>query len=187
MQARLYYDIACKSRSGEVQMKNILSREKRVRILIVFFIIGLTLSGLSAIPTQWETQILKQLFGSGTWLASFLPEISGWVDRIHEGVQNSYGQYPFLAYPNDWLAFGHVIIAIAFIGPLRDPVKNIWVVELGMIACILVIPWAIIFSLLRDIPVFWTLIDMSFGILGIFLLWFVRRDILSMKTGLPGS
>jgi hypothetical protein len=31
------------------------------------------------------------------------------------------------------------------------------------------------------------LIDMSFGILGIFLLWFVRRDILSMKTGLPGS
>src|SRR5260221_1601603 len=35
-----------------------------------------------------------------------------WVDRIYEGVQNSYSKYPFLAYANDWLAFGHIAIAI---------------------------------------------------------------------------
>jgi hypothetical protein len=166
----------------EALMKKFHSPETRVRWLIIFFMAGLILSGLSAIPTQWETQVLKELFGSGTWLAGLLPVISAWVDRIHEAVNTSYSQYPFLAYPNDWLAFGHVAIAVAFIGPLRDPLRNIWVIEFGMIACMLVIPWAILFSAARDIPIFWTLIDMSFGILGIIPLWFVRRDILSMRT-----
>jgi len=162
-------------------MKNILlSREKRIRVFIVLFMVGLTLSGLTAIPVNWETAMLKQLFGSGSWLNNFLPQIAMWFDRIYEGVQYSYGQYPFLAYANDWLAFGHVAIAIAFIGPLRDPVKNIWVIEFGMIACALVIPWAIIFSLVRNIPLFWTLTDMSFGIFGIIPLWFVRSEILKL-------
>ncbi len=163
-------------------MENVFSRENRIRIFIVLFMVGLTLSGLTAIPAQWETKVLKQLLGSGTWFGNFLPEISIWVDRIFEGVQIAYGQYPFLAYANDWLAFGHIVIAIAFIGPLRDPIKNIWVVELGIIACLLVIPWAVIFSLPRGIPWFWTLTDMSFGLFGIIPLWFVRRDIISIKS-----
>ena len=163
-------------------MKIFSSSLNRVRALLIVFIFGLVVSGLSAIPAQWETEILKQLLGSGTWFSNLLPEISSWVDRIYEGVQNAYGQYPFLAYPNDWLAFGHVAIAVAFIGPLRDPLKNIWVVEFGMIICALVIPWAFIFGLLRGIPWFWTLTDMSFGILGIIPLWFARRDILRLQS-----
>ena len=165
-------------------MINNLSRTKRIRHMLILFIICLTLSGLTAIPAQWEVGILKQLFGTETKFSHILPEVSLWVEQIYKGVQNSYGQYPFLAYANDWLAFGHIAIAIAFIGPLRDPVKNIWVVELGMIACILVIPWALIFSLLRGIPWFWTLTDMSFGIFGIIPLWFVHRDILMISVEL---
>jgi hypothetical protein len=165
-------------------MSNKISLQARIRFLLIFFICALTASGLTAIPAQWETEILKQLFGTGTWLSNFLPEISFWVDRIYEGVQNSYGQYPFLAYANDWLAFGHVAIAIALVGPLRDPVKNIWVVEFAMIACVLIVPWALTFSFLRGIPWFWTLIDMSFGIFGFIPLWFVRRDILRISVEL---
>lgn len=162
-------------------MKNSLSRQKRIRLMLVLFITGLTLSGLTAIPTQWEVGVLKQLFGTGTNLSHFAPEISLWVERIYEGVHNSYSQYPFLAYANDWLAFGHIAIAIAFIGPLRDPVKNIWVIEFGMIACILVIPWALIFSSTRAIPWLWTITDMSFGFFGILPLWLVRNDILKLS------
>jgi hypothetical protein len=159
-------------------MKYFSSPLNRIRALLIVFMLGLVVSGLLAIPAQWETEVLKSLFGTGTWFSGFLPEMSTWVDRIYEGVQSAYGQYPFLAYPNDWLAFGHVAIAVAFIGPLRDPVKNIWVVEFGMIICALVIPWAVIFGLFRHIPFFWTLIDTSFGIVGIIPLWFARRDIL---------
>ena len=61
------------------------------------------------------------------------PALVQWIETINQGVQNGYGQYPFLAYGTDWLALGHIAIAIAFIGPLRDPVRNIWVVEFGMI------------------------------------------------------
>src|SRR5262249_12268406 len=99
-----------------------------------------------------------------------------------QGVENGFGQYPFLAYGTDWLAFGHVAIAVAFIGPLRDPIKNLWVVEFGMLACLLVIPWTLIFGPLRGIPSFWMLIDMSFGMIGIIPVWLARRDILKMTT-----
>ena len=82
-----------------------------------------------------------------------------------------------MAYGTDWLAFAHIVIAMAFIGPLRDPVKNIWVIEFGMIACVLVIPLAAICGPLRGIPWLWILIDCSFGIFGIMPLWLIRRYI----------
>ena len=162
-------------------MKNFPASLKRVRALLIFFMLGLVLSGLSAIPLQWELEIIKPLFGTSSWFSNFFPAFSTWMDRIYEGVQNGYGQYPFLAYGTDWLAFGHVAIAVAFIGPLRDPLKNIWVVEFGMIICVLVIPWTVMFGLIREIPFFWMLIDMSFGILGILPLWLARRDILRLR------
>ena len=66
----------------------------------------------------------------------------------------------------DWLAFAHVVIAILFIGVLRDPVRNIWVVEFGMIACILILPFAFVMGHERGIPLWWQLIDCSFGVFG---------------------
>jgi hypothetical protein len=74
-----------------------------------------------------------------------------------------------------------VAIALGFVGPLRDPVRNIWIVEFGIIACLLVIPWTLLFGGIRGIPFFWQLIDMSFGVFGIIPLWLVRRDILRLR------
>jgi len=51
-----------------------------------------------------------------------------------------------------------------------------------MLACMLVIPWAFIFSFVRGIPLFWTMIDMSFGVFGIIPLWLARRYILQMAA-----
>ncbi len=160
------------------------ARQKRIRILLIFFMIALVLSGLTAIPLQWELQILISLVRQGTVLGILVPALAQWIEKINQGVQNGYGQYPFLAYGTDWLAFGHIAIAIAFIGPLRDPVRNIWVVEFGMIACALIVPWTLIFGAIRDIPIFWQIIDMSFGILGIIPLWVVYRDILRIPDKL---
>jgi len=49
-----------------------------------------------------------------------------------------------------------------------------------MIACVLIIPWVLIFAPLRGIPVFWMLIDMSFGVFGIIPLWLARHETLKM-------
>jgi hypothetical protein len=142
---------------------------------------ALAASGLTAIPLQWEVGLLIPVMAKAAQWGINFPAFSQWIVRINDALQNSYGQYPFLAYGTDWLAFGHVAIALAFIGPLRDPIKNIWVIEFGMIACTLIIPWALIFGMVRDIPFFWTLIDISFGVFGIIPLWLARSDTLRLR------
>jgi len=89
-----------------------------------------------------------------------------------------------MAYGTDWLAFAHLVIAVAFWGPLKDPVRNIWVIEFGMIACVLVIPLALIAGPIRGIPFFWQLVDCSFGVFGIIPLWLCRRDILRLEAAI---
>jgi len=165
-------------------MNHHTARQKRIRILLLFFMFALVLSGLTAIPLQWELKVLMPLVKLGAQWGIMVPALVQWIEKINQGVQNGYGQYQFLAYGTDWLAFGHIAIAIAFIGPLRDPVRNIWVVEFGMIACALIVPWTLIFGAIRDIPFFWQLIDMSFGIFGIIPLWVVYRDILRISDKL---
>lgn len=164
-------------------MRIAASPARRVRMLIVFFMVALAISGMTAVPLQEELSILERLLGSQSWIGQIWPSLAEWIGRVDLGVHNGYGQYPFLAYGTDWLAFAHVMIAILFIGPLRDPLKNLWVVEFGMIACALIIPWVLIFAPLRGIPPFWMLIDMSFGVLGMIPLWFTRRDILELGKG----
>jgi hypothetical protein len=165
-------------------MTNKAALQQSIRLLLFFFICALSIAGLTAIPLKWELGLLNQWFGTNSFLSPILPSMAGWISRVNDSVQNGYGQYPLLAYGTDWLAFAHIVIAVLFIGPLRDPVKNIWVIEFGMIACILIVPWALIFGVVREIPLFWTFIDISFGVFGIIPLWVVRRDVLRLATEL---
>jgi hypothetical protein len=93
--------------------------------------------------------------------------ISHWLAKVREGVVATNVKYPFIAYGTDWLAFAHFVIAIVFIGPLCNPVRNIWVIEFGIIACILVVPFALIAGSFRGIPVGWRMIDCCFGAIGV--------------------
>lgn len=156
---------------------------KRVRLLIGFFIVALFLSGLTAIPIAHEMAWLNDTLGTGSNFAEYWPELSAWITYVNDGVQETNIKYPFMAYGTDWLAFGHFILALAFIGPLRDPVKNIWVIQLGMIACVLLVPYALIFGYVRDIPLYWRLIDCSFGLFGILPLWVVYGYVRKLEAG----
>ena len=147
---------------------------RRIRACVLVFIVGLVLSGLTAIPLETELDFLARLFG----IAQGEPPtnaVAEWLGRVRNALHEVNIQHPFLAYGTDWLAFGHVVIAIAFVGAWRDPVKNIWLFEFGLIACALVVPWAFIFGALRGIPLWWRLIDCSFGVLGFIPMWYCRR------------
>jgi hypothetical protein len=134
----------------------------RIKLLILLFIIGLVISGLTAFPLEWELRLAR------LWSAHLFPHssLAAWIGRCHKGVQHINEHYPFMAYGTDWLAFAHLVIAVVFVGPLRDPVKNKWVIEFGLIACVAVFPLALIAGAVRGIPWYWRLIDCSFGILG---------------------
>jgi len=138
-----------------------MNNEKRiVRNWLRFFIAALFLSGLTAMPVEQEL----------TFVVSHIPfdgSLKGWLQEILLSIKQVMKNYPFLFYGYDWLAFAHFILAILFFGPLRDPVKNIWVIEFGIIAGLLVIPFALIVGGFREIPFWWRLIDCSFGIAGI--------------------
>lgn len=155
---------------------------KRVRIILGFFIVALFLSGLTAIPISREMAWLDDTLGVGSDFASSCPELATWITHVNDGVQETSINYPFMAYGTDWLAFGHFILALAFIGPLRDPVKNVWVIQLGMIACVLVVPYALIFGYVRGIPLYWRLIDCSFGLFGILPLWVAYGYVRKLET-----
>ena len=146
----------------------------RLRWLTAGFIAGLVVSGLTAIPLEAELDFLARLFGvsQGEPPANVVAE---WLGRVRSALHDVNLNHPFLAYGTDWLAFGHVMIAIAFVGAWRNPVKNIWLFEFGLIACALVVPWAFVFGAVRGIPLWWRLIDCSFGVFGFIPLWYCRR------------
>jgi hypothetical protein len=151
--------------------------KKRTRYLLVFFVVALVMSGVTAFPLKWEVDILVRLLGPDTWFANVWPALSEWIATVHQGITVVRDQYAFMFYGTDWLAFAHIVIGVAFVGPLKDPVRHIWIVEWGMICCVLVIPLAAICGPLRGIPFFWRLFDCAFGIFGIIPLWLVRKDI----------
>lgn len=139
---------------------------RRIKWLTWLFIAGLVVSGGTAIPLPGELNLLVNSLG---------PAAGPWLMRVQGALAQTREQYPFLFYGTDWLAFGHFVIAIAFLGAVHDPIRNRWLFDFGLIACVLVIPYALVFGGLRGIPFWWRLIDCSFGVFGFIPLWFCRK------------
>lgn len=151
---------------------------RRIRFWLALFMIGLVLSGVTAFPLETELGCLAAVLHSG-WLQP-MANATGlleWVDRVNEAVRATNAQFPFLAYGTDWLAFAHLVIAVAFVVPYRDPVRNKWVITFGLVACVGVIPLALIAGAVRGIPPGWRAIDCCFGIFGAIPLLICRRAI----------
>src|SRR5688500_19682595 len=115
-------------------MKNKVSRtasvEKlrlRIKRLLVFFIIALVLSGLTALPIESQLSLANEYLQPSQGNA-----LKEWIQFTYEGVSQTNVQFPFMGYGTDWLAFAHVVIAVAFLGPLRNPAKISCVIEFGM-------------------------------------------------------
>lgn len=147
-----------------------------IRWCLGLFIAGLVVSGLTAFPLLTEVRWLCALYGlPGDAVASAHQGLAHWLLWVKEGLEVTYAQYPFIAYGTDWLAFGHVVIALFFIAPWREPGRHLEVVRVGMWACALVVPLALICGPIRGIPFYWRLIDCSFGVVGIVPLWLAWR------------
>jgi hypothetical protein len=141
-------------------------QQRTIKRLILLFIIALFLSGLTAIPVDTQLSILVKSLEQGT-------AVHQWIQKVLLAYRQVAVEHPFLFYGYDWLAFAHFVLAILFVGPYKDPVKNIWVIQFGLIACVLVIPFAFIAGHFRSIPLGWRLIDCCFGIVGFALLWII--------------
>lgn len=144
--------------------------------MLILFIVGLVLSGLTAFPI--ETQLAIAVNN----LSIFPVFMQSWLTTVYHAVKTTNENFPYLSYGTDWLAFAHLVIAVVFFGPLKDPVKNIWVIQFGMIACAMVIPLALIAGPIRQIPFYWRLIDCSFGLFGVIPLYVCYKWIKKLEN-----
>jgi hypothetical protein len=152
----------------------------KVRLLIAFFIVALILSGVTAFPVETE---LRWLLNHPALVPSFAEQ---WLKDVYAALVETNAKYPMLAYGFDWLAFAHIVIAMAFIGPLIDPVKNKWIIDWAILSCVAVLPLAFIAGPIRSIPMFHILIDCAFGVIGLIPLVICRRMIKQLeKNKLP--
>ncbi len=142
--------------------------KRRFRITIGVFIVGLILSGVTAFPLLTEMRLLTSWLGLGE--AASPAGHTGWefwILTVRFGLEDTYARYPWIAYGTDWLAFGHITIALFFVGPWLKPEEGRPALYAGTAACLLVIPLAFVCGAIRGIPVYWRLIDCSFGVFGI--------------------
>ncbi len=153
-----------------------------IRFWLAVVIAGLVLSGVTAFPLETElrgfhsvlqTAVLRPIAES----TGLLP----WVARVYDALSSTNARYPFLAYGTDWLAFAHLVIAVAFLGPYHDPVRNKWMITFGLISCAGVIPLALIAGHIRGIPIAWRYIDCSFGVFGAIPLLLCRQHIIALE------
>jgi hypothetical protein len=152
-------------------MKSDYTIRKSIRRWILFFMTSLVLSGITAFALESEL----------AWMDHFISNrhssFSFWIHKVYIALKETNIHYPFLAYGYDWLAFAHLVIAVAFYGVIKDPVKNKWIIQFGRIACCMIFPLALIAGYVRGIPFYWQMIDCSFGIVGLIPLTICYREI----------
>jgi len=163
---------------------------KQIRLAIGIVVGGLVFSGITAFPLLHEVRLLCSLLaeesqGDPEFRGGFVP----WLLHVREGLEVTHDRYPFLAYGTDWLAFGHLVIAMFFFLPWRDPVRYQDVLRVGVLASLAVIPLALICGPIRGIPFGWQMIDSSFGLLCLPPLLFALRKIrvLAMNDETPAE
>lgn len=152
----------------------------KIRALTIFYILALVFWGVTAFPLESEIRLIFQLLDISVDASpDVYSGLQGWIATVGTAVINTNKAYPFLSYGTDWLAFSHLVIAVAFIGLYTKPIRNKWIVYFGMIACLGVVPLALICGAIRDIPFWWRLIDCSFCVFGliplVFLHFYINR------------
>ena len=156
---------------------------RRVRGWTAFFVVGLALSGATALPIPTQLAIAVRVLGEDLRAGGFVPDaMAVWLQTLRDGIRTTEAAAPFMFYGTDWLAFGHFAIAVAFVGALRDPLRNRWLFQYGMWICAAVPVWALVCGPIRGIPFWWRLVDASFGIVGFVPMWMCDRWIRTLEA-----
>ncbi len=159
-------------------MKSENEIRQSIRRWVLFFITALLLSGITAFALETELGWIDH------WLSGSKSSLYFWIHKVYVALKDTNQKYPFLAYGYDWLAFAHLVIAVAFYGVWLDPLKNNWIIQFGRIACCMIFPLAFIAGNVRGIPFSWQLIDCSFGIIGLIPLTIIYKKIETLENAI---
>ena len=150
---------------------------RHFRFMMAILIVGLVISGVTAFPLTYEVESLCRWLGIPDGPSSGQDgTIRGFLHHVRDGLRTLDAEFPWAKYGTDWLAFGHLVIALFFEDPmLRPRVDHRGPLLARMIACLGVIPLALIAGAVREIPFAWRLLDCAFGVLGVIPLAYAWR------------
>ena len=133
---------------------------KRAKWMLGIVAFGLFAAGVTVWPAVPELKWgVRMIWGD----AEPVGVLHTFVLQALAGLEHMSAEYPFMLYAHDWLAFAHIVLAILFAGAMRDPVRNVWIVQCGLIMCALVPVLALICIPVRGIPMTWFWLDFMFA------------------------
>ena len=95
--------------------------------------------GITAFPLQTELNwLITSLHADALRPIAQFTNLLPQIERVNEGLD---------------VTNAHLVLAIAFIGPYLDPVRNKWVISFGLVSCAGVLPLALIAGHLTEIGV----------------------------------
>jgi hypothetical protein len=151
---------------------------KKIRQIVLVFIVLLVLSGVTAFPLVTEVDWM-------IYHINYFPSFFHvWIYKVYNAV---HATPSIVLYGTDWLAFAHIIIALFFIGVYIDPIRNKFSVNVGIAACLAVFPLAFICGPIRGIPFYHQLIDCCFGLLGLIPLFYIKNKIKRLENNFPAN
>lgn len=157
---------------------------RKIQIYLFLFFLGILFGLQTVVFVEIETDFLARHFGQGSFIEDMLPYVSSWIEKMNHDVTQTYERYPVMAYCMDWLSYACLVFALFIIGAIKNPVKNIWIIQAYMIACILAAILPFMVGPFRGIPLFWRFIDGSFGAIGFILLIIPYHLIKQLQTDL---
>ncbi len=140
-----------------------------IRVCLGLFFVGILFGLHTVVFVRAETTWMADLLGRGTFVDERWPAVAAWFEHLHIAFATTYTTYPVIAYCMDWLGYACVVLAVLMIGAIKDPVRNLWIVQAFMIGCAIAFLMPLVMGPLRGIPLFWRLIDSSFGLVGFVL------------------
>ena len=143
-----------------------------IRGWLLVLMTACVLRGLAALPLVFE---LSVAYRGVRYLGITQGPFHDSLREVYASLLHTQAQYPLLFYGSDMLAFGHWAIALALIGPFRDPQKNLGVIQAGILIAVLAIPGVLLAGALRGIPWWWRLLDVSFASGGLLALMMALR------------
>ena len=133
---------------------------KRAKWMLGIVACGLFVAGVTIWPAVPELKWgVRLIWGD----AEPVGALHTFVLQALAGLEHMNVEYPFMLYAHDWLAYAHIMLAILFAGAMRDPVRNVWIVQCGLIMCALVPVLALICIPIRGIPMVWFWLDFMFA------------------------
>lgn len=148
------------------------------RLMLGIVAAGLLASGITCYFLKWEVSTTLDIVWNRT--PDRIPLMEGEYElfvKVEKGLVDIGRNFPEFFLGTDWLGFAHIVLAILFIGAIRDPVRNVWIVQFGMISAVMVVIAAFIFGHMRGLPPIHYFVDASFGFCAFIPLYLAYRRI----------